>query len=412
LIEYVTGGKSMPQPVLSEILARTDGVPLFIEELTKTVLEAGVLREDQERYEFAGAPLQTIPATLQESLLARLDRLGPGKEVAQIGAVIGREFSYELLRAVAAIPAPALDAAIERLLASELVHARDTSEVTTYVFKHALVRDAAEKMLLRTRKRELHERIARALEQGFPEIVEAQPELIAHHYREANNLPKLVRYLSFAGDRALSRSALKEAREHIAEALQYIAGIPDDEARSRDELKLQIALARTLLEQKGYADGQVGEAYAKARELSGRVGDTGMHLAVLYGLWAHHYVRGKPAAMLEQAHEFLTVTASHDSSTRPSGVTIRRNMARRRQRDKICERALARTSVRRSTRIDRGHSRCQVTPVRPPRPRKMPCSEVKRWSKTISRASMPCGTPEWRTCSCATWTRLRRSTGN
>jgi len=314
LIEYVTGGKSMPQPVLSEILARTDGVPLFIEELTKTVLEAGVLREDQERYEFAGAPLQTIPATLQESLLARLDRLGPGKEVAQIGAVIGREFSYELLRAVAAIPAPALDAAIERLLASELVHARDTSEVTTYVFKHALVRDAAEKMLLRTRKRELHERIARALEQGFPEIVEAQPELIAHHYREANNLPKLVRYLSFAGDRALSRSALKEAREHIAEALQYIAGIPDDEARSRDELKLQIALARTLLEQKGYADGQVGEAYAKARELSGRVGDTGMHLAVLYGLWAHHYVRGKPAAMLEQAHEFLTVTASHDQA--------------------------------------------------------------------------------------------------
>ncbi len=220
LIEYVTGGKSMPQPVLSEILARTDGVPRFIEELTKTVLEAGVLREDQERYELAGAPLQTIPATLHESLLARLDRLGPGKEIAQIGAVIGREFSYELLRAVAAIPAPALDAALERLLASELVHSRKTSENTTYVFKHALVRDAAEKMLLRARKRELHERIARALEQGFPEIVEAQPELIAHHYREANNFPKLVRYLSVAGDRALSRSALKEAREHITEALQ------------------------------------------------------------------------------------------------------------------------------------------------------------------------------------------------
>jgi class 3 adenylate cyclase/predicted ATPase len=314
LIEYVTGGKPMPQPVLSEILARTDGVPLFIEELTKTVLEAGVLREDQERYELAGTPLQTIPATLQESLLARLDRLGPGKEIAQIGAVIGREFSYELLRAVAAIPAAALDAALDRLLASELVHCRDTSEVTVYVFKHALVRDAAEKMLLRSRKRDLHERIARALEQGFPEIVEAQPELIAHHYREANNLPKLVRYLSVAGDRALSRSALREAREQITEALQYIGDLADDDARRRDELKLQIAFARTLLEQKGYADRQVGEAYAKARELSGRVEDAGMHLAVLYGLWAHHYIRGKPAAMLEQAHEFLAVAGSQDQA--------------------------------------------------------------------------------------------------
>jgi tetratricopeptide (TPR) repeat protein len=312
LVEHVTGGKAMPQPVLSEILARTDGVPLFIEELTKTVLEAGVLREDQERYELAGEHLQTIPATLQESLLARLDRLGPGKEIAQIGAVIGREFSYELLRAVAGIPARALDAALDRLLASELVYCRDTSGVNTYVFKHALVRDAAEKMLLRARKKELHQRIARALEEGFPEIVEAQPELIAHHYREADNLPKLVRYLSIAGDRALSRSALKEAREHIVQALQQIVGLPADETRQRDELKLQIALARTLLEQRGYADRQVGDAYANARELSKHVDDPGMHLAVLYGLWAHHYVRGKPAAMLERAEEFLTVAERQD----------------------------------------------------------------------------------------------------
>jgi class 3 adenylate cyclase/predicted ATPase len=322
LIEHVTGGKMMPEPVLTEILARTDGVPLFIEELTKTVLEAGVLREDEERYELVGAHLQTIPTTLQESLLARLDRLGPGKEIAQIGAVIGREFSYELLRAVAAIPAPALDAALDRLLASELVYCGDTSGVTTYVFKHALVRDAAEKMLLRTRKRDLHERIACALEEGFPEIVETQPELIAHHYREANNLPKLVRYLSIAGERALSRSALKEAREQITEALQHIASLPEDESRGRDELKLQTALARTLLEQRGYADRQVGEAYAQAREISALVGDPGMHLAVLYGLWAHHYIRGKPAAMLEQAHEFLTV-ADHQSEAGPIVVAHR-----------------------------------------------------------------------------------------
>jgi predicted ATPase len=314
LVEHVTGGKTMPPPVLSEILARTDGVPLFIEELTKTVLEAGVLREDQERYELAGVHLQTIPATLQESLLARLDRLGPGKEIAQIGAVIGREFSYELLRAVAGIPAVMLEAALDRLLASELVHCRDTSGINTYVFKHALVRDAAEKMLLRARKKQLHQRIARALEEGFPEVVETQPELIAYHYRQADNLPKLVRYLSIAGERALSRSALSEAREHITEALQQVVGLPNEEARRRDELRLQISLARTLLEQKGYADRQVGEAYAQARDLSNRVADTGMNLAVRYGLWAHHYVRGKPAAMLEQGHEFLSFANSQDDA--------------------------------------------------------------------------------------------------
>jgi class 3 adenylate cyclase/predicted ATPase len=314
LVEHVTGGKTMPQPVMNEILARTDGVPLFIEELTKTVLEAGVLREDQERYEIAGAHVQTIPATLQESLLARLDRLGPGKEIAQIGAVIGREFSYELLRAVAGIPPRALDAALDRLLTSELVYCRDTSGANTYVFKHALVRDAAEKMLLRARKKELHQRIARALEDGFPEIVEAQPELIAHHYREAGNLPKLVRYLSIAGHRSLSRSALSEAREHLTAALQHVVALPDEASRRLDELKLQISLARTLLEQKGYADRQVGEAYASARELSMRVADTGMNLAIRYGLWAHHYIRGKPGAMLQQGHEFLSFASCQDDA--------------------------------------------------------------------------------------------------
>jgi predicted ATPase len=143
------------------------------------------------------------------------------------------------------------------------------------------------------------------LEEDFPEIVEGQPELIARHYREADNVTKAVRYLSIAGDRALSRSALKEAHEQITQALQLISGLPEDDCRRRDELRLQIALARTLLEQKGYADQEVGEAYTKARDLSKRVGDAGMYLAVLYGLWAHHYIRGKPVAMLEQANEFL-----------------------------------------------------------------------------------------------------------
>jgi class 3 adenylate cyclase/predicted ATPase len=305
LVERVTGGKTLPREVMDEILARTDGVPLFIEELTKTVLEAGVLREGEECYELNGGHLHAIPKTLHGSLLARLDRLGPSREVAQIGAVIGREFSYELLRAVTATPESVLRAALDRLVASELVYRRSTPTLTTYVFKHALVRDAAEDMLLRARRKDLHDAIAQALEERFAEIVEAQPELIAHHYRKADNVAKAAGYLSIAGARALSHSALKEAREHITQALQMISELPEDDDRRRDELQLRIALARTLLEQKGYADQQVGEAYTQARDFSKRVGDAGTYLASLYGLWAHNYIRGKPTAMLEQADEFL-----------------------------------------------------------------------------------------------------------
>src|SRR5262249_34664159 len=156
-------------------------------------------------------------------------------------------------------PEPALGTALDQLVASGLVR-RGTSPLATYVFKHVLVRDTAEEMLLRARKTELHGAIARALEKDFPEVVEAQPELIARHYREADDVAKAVGYLSVAGDRALSDSALKEAHEHITQALQLISGLPDDDIRQRGELKLQIALARTLLEQKGYADRQVGEA--------------------------------------------------------------------------------------------------------------------------------------------------------
>jgi class 3 adenylate cyclase/predicted ATPase len=305
LIERVTAGKTLPEEVTDQILARTDGVPLFVEELTKTVLESGVLHEGEHGYELNRAHLHTIPKTLHGSLLARLDRLGRSREVAQIGAVIGREFSYELLRALVATPESALRAALDRLIASGLVYRSKSPPLTTYVFKHALVRDAAESMLLRDPRKELHNTIARVLEERFREIVEAQPELVAHHYREAENVAKAVSYLAIAGSRALSRSALKEAREQVTQALQLISGLPEDDGRRRDELKLRIALARALLEQKGYADQQVGEAYAKARDFSKGVGDAGMYLASLYGLWAHNYIGGKPEAMLEQASEFL-----------------------------------------------------------------------------------------------------------
>jgi class 3 adenylate cyclase/predicted ATPase len=304
LVEQVAGERELPKEVMDEILARTDGVPLFIEELTKTLLEAGVLHEGRNRHELSSEHLNAIPKTLHGSLIARLDRLGRSREIAQIGAVIGREFSYELLLALVATPEPALRTALDRLVASGLVY-RKSRPHNVYVFKHALVRDAAESMLLRDRRRQLHDTIARVLEERFPELTEAQPELVAHHYREANNVAKAVSYLALAGSRALSRSALTEARAHVTQALQLISGLPEDDGRRRDELQLRIALARTLLEQKGYADQQVGDAYAKALDLSKRVDEPRVHLASLYGLWAHNYIGGNPEAMLERARDFL-----------------------------------------------------------------------------------------------------------
>lgn len=314
LLARVVGDKSLPKDIARRILAPTEGVPLFIEELTKTVLETGVLREGNDNYEFDVGDIHTIPRTLHGSLLARLDRLGPAKEVAQIAAVIGREFSYELLNAVAAMPDQPLCLALDRLAASGLIFSRGIPPIATYMFKHALVRDAAYGMLLRDRRNELHEAIARTLEDRFAEIADAQPELLAHHYGEAESTAKAVRYLSIAGERALSRSALDEAHKHITRALELIVRLPDDDSRRRDQLKLQIALARTLLEQKGYADFAVGAAYAAASRLSAGVNDLGMQLAIYYGLWAHHYIGGKPASMLKQAGEFLELARQQEQS--------------------------------------------------------------------------------------------------
>jgi class 3 adenylate cyclase/predicted ATPase len=314
LIDRIIGNKPLLARIRQDIIERTDGIPLFVEEMTKAVLEAG--SEDEARQTAASVPSAalTIPASLYASLMARLDRLGPAKELAQLGAAIGREFSHPLLAAVVRKPEAELQTALDRLISAGLLLRQGGAPHATYSFKHVLVRDAAYSTLLREPRRALHARIAETLESQFAEISENQPELIARHYREAGDVAKTVGYLSVAGDRALSHSALKEAHEHITQALQLISGLPDDDIRRRGELKLQIALARTLQEQKGYADRQVGEAYAKAREFSKRVGDAGMHLAALYGLWAYHYLSGQPAAMLEKANEFLAFAEREDET--------------------------------------------------------------------------------------------------
>jgi predicted ATPase len=195
LVERVTRGKALPSAVLEQILSRTEGVPLFTEELTKTVLESGFLGDAGDHYILASPlPPFAIPATLHDSLMARLDRLGPVKEVAQIGACIGREFDHELLAAVVSLPEAELQAALDRLVATELVFRRGVAPATTYMFKHALVRDAAYESLLRKRRQDLHARIASAIELRFPQIIEAQPELVARHFGEAGLTKKAIGY--------------------------------------------------------------------------------------------------------------------------------------------------------------------------------------------------------------------------
>jgi class 3 adenylate cyclase/predicted ATPase len=322
IVDHVVGNKLLPANMRQDIIERTDGIPLFVEEMTKAVLEAENESEAQRVAALIPSPALAVPASLHASLLARLDRLGSAKELAQIGAAIGREFSHPLLAMVARKPEAELQTALDRLISAGLLLRQGGAPYATYSFKHVLVRDAAYSTLLREPRRALHARIAETLESHFAEIALSQPELIARHYREADDVAKAVGYLSAAGDRALSHSALKEAHGHITQALQLTSAVPDDDIRRRNELKLRTALARTLQEQKGYADRQVGEAYTKALEFSKRVGDAGMHLAALYGLWAYQYLSGQPVAMLEQANEFLAF-AQREAETGPIMVGYR-----------------------------------------------------------------------------------------
>src|SRR5262249_43183187 len=215
LVERVTGSKTLPQEVTDEILVRADGVPLFIEELTKTVLESGLLQERDAHYVLERPlPPLAIPTTLDASLLARLDRLAPVREVAQIGAVVGREFHYELLNAVAGLPTEKLEEALGQLVQSELIVRRAEIPHAVYTFKHTLVRDAVYASLPKNRRGHLHAVIANALEQHFPEIVQTQPETLAHHLTEAGLIEKAIRYWLQAGKNAAQRSANLDAIAH------------------------------------------------------------------------------------------------------------------------------------------------------------------------------------------------------
>ena len=300
LVERVTGGKTLPKEVMDEILARTDGVPLFIEELTKTVLESGLLQERDGHYvlEHPLPPL-AIPTTLHASLMARLDRLAPVREVAQIGAVAGRDFHYELLNAVAGLPREKLDEALDQLVQSELVFRRGEIPHAVYTFKHALVRDAAYAGLLKSRRVQLHAAIANALEQQFPEIVQTQPETLAHHLTEAGLTEKAIGYWLQAGKNAALRSANLEAIAHLQRGIELMGRLPAGEGKDRSELDLQLVLGPCLIATQGPAASKAVATFARARELCERLGEPPEYLQVMFWLATVSVVRGELPQALE-----------------------------------------------------------------------------------------------------------------
>jgi class 3 adenylate cyclase/tetratricopeptide (TPR) repeat protein len=294
LIERVTAGKTLPKEVMDQILARTDGVPLFVEELTKTVLETGLLQEHDDQYILnRPLPAMAIPTTLHASLMARLDRLAPVREVAQVGAVVGREFSYDLLSTVAGLPRERLEEALAQLVRSELIFCRGEIPQAVYTFKHALVRDAAYSGLLRSRRAALHASIADAFEQRFPEMLETQPETLAHHLTEAGLFEKAEAYWLQAGKKAAMRSANLEAIAHLQRGIEASAHLPDGVRKDRLELDCQYALGPCLIATQGPASNKAMATFTRARELCERLGDPPEQLQVMFWLTTASVIRGE-----------------------------------------------------------------------------------------------------------------------
>ena len=293
VIDQVTGGKQLPSEVLDQILAKTDGVPLFVEELTKTVLESGLLVDRGSRYELTGPlPPLAIPATLQDSLMARLDRLAPVKEVAQIAACIGREFSHDLLKSVTALDENALQLALNELMEAELVFRRGVPPDTGYSFKHALVRDTAHESLLRSKRQQIHARIATALEEHYPAVIEMEPETIAQHLTEAGLTARAVSYWLQAGRIAAGRSANQEAISHLLTGLGALKDCAEGTERDRQELALQTAIGGPLIAIHGYTAPQLGTAFTRAHALCHELDDMDALFATLSGKFIYHFVRG------------------------------------------------------------------------------------------------------------------------
>jgi predicted ATPase len=305
IVQGVTRGKALPAAILAQIVEKTDGVPLFVEELTKAIVESGMVRAVNGYYELTAlAGTIEIPLTLQDSLMARLDRLGAAKRVAQVGAVIGREFSPELLEAVTPHDRGTVQRLVDQLVAAELLFPHESPQAT-YVFKHALIRDAAYQSLLRRTRQQYHQRIAQVLSERFPETVETQPEVLAHHFTEAGLSAQALSYWQRAGERATQRSAHMEAVNHLTKGLEILRTLPHTPEHTQQELMLQVALGAPLMATKGWAAPEVEQVCGRARELCQQAGESVQLFPVLWGLWNFYIVRAQVQTAQELGEQFL-----------------------------------------------------------------------------------------------------------
>ena len=306
MVERMTGGRALPIEVVEQVADKTDGVPLYVEELTKMVLESGLVRPVNGHYELTG-PLSAlaIPSTLQDSLMARLDRLATAKDVAQLGATIGREFSYELLQTVCPLDAETLQHGLKQLVESELIYQRGLPPQATYLFKHALVQDTAYQSLLKSTRQQVHHQIAQALEKRFAETVETQPELVARHYTEAGLIEQALPYWQQAGQRASRRFANAEAIGHLTTGLELLKTLPDSPERTQQELALLSILGPVLMLTKGWAAPEVKAVYTRREELCEQMGETPQLYSVWHGLRAFYFIRAEHTTGLELAERLL-----------------------------------------------------------------------------------------------------------
>lgn len=308
LIDQVTMGKALPTAVSSDIVAKADGIPLFVEELTKAVVESKWLYESADQYELSGPlPPLAIPTTLQDTLTERLDRLDTAKAVAQLAATIGRQFSYALLQTVAPDDEETLRREVDRLVEAELLYPRGVHPKATYVFKHALIQEAAYRSLLRKTRQHYHRQIAQALEERFAETITTQPEVLAHHYTEAGCNQEAVFHWHGAGQQAVQRSAHAEAIAHLTKGLAVLAVVPDSPQRTEQELMLHITLGAPLLATKGYADAEVGQVFSRARALCQHLEDPARLFQVLQGLWGFYIVRAELQIALELGEQLVSM---------------------------------------------------------------------------------------------------------
>jgi predicted ATPase/DNA-binding response OmpR family regulator/class 3 adenylate cyclase len=305
MISDMIGDKELPRQLEEEIIHKADGIPLFIEELTKSVVQSELVQDVGNRYVVPGPLPLAVPASLLDSLTSRLDRLGPAKEIAQIGAVIGREFSQSLLAAVAPESANSLQTALGQLAASELVLISRKGAGTVYKFRHALLQDAAYAKLSRAKRQQLHSRVAHALQNRFPLTIETEPEVLAYHFGQAGLTERAIDYLLRAGRRSIEQSANAEAIGHLTRALELLKALPDTPDRKRATFLVEMMLGQAMIAAYGYAAPKTRETLLRARMLIDDTTDPAQKFAVLYGVWASSYVGGETATQWPLAVEFL-----------------------------------------------------------------------------------------------------------